>query len=42
MIGFTASYAWQAGRKANWQEIDATARMSIEDFNRSGVSRSLL
>lgn len=41
MIGFTAVYAWQAGRKARWQEIDARARMSIEDFNRSAVSRSL-
>jgi N6-L-threonylcarbamoyladenine synthase len=33
MIGQAGVYAYEAGRKKNWREVDAIARMSIESFS---------
>lgn len=33
MIGEAGLFAYEAGRKKNWQEIDASARVSIEQFS---------
>lgn len=33
MIGLVGAYAFEAGRRTSWQEIDARARVSIEEFS---------
>ncbi|MDA1169052.1 MAG: tRNA (adenosine(37)-N6)-threonylcarbamoyltransferase complex transferase subunit TsaD [bacterium] len=37
MIGQAGLFAYEAGRKKNWQEVDAVARVSIESFSKTGL-----